>query len=129
MNVYIAAPLACARDARDWALTLIDHGHNVVSSWHAPGNAEEESPDDYCERRRILDVNTRDLDKADVVMALMRTGTPKAVYSEIGWALAWDIPVVWLHGPRIVNRCIYDAHALSHIAHSPTRALEILEHL
>ena len=129
MNIYIAAPLAEAYAAREWASCLRDYGFTVTSTWHDVVEDGEPEPGAEHMRAEILTVNLRDLEAADVLFAVMRTGVPRATYAEIGWALRAEKRVVFLHGARVVNTCLFDAHPLSYSTHSTTDALRWLQRL
>lgn len=117
LSAYLAAPLACATvDGEPQALasTLRAAGYAVTSRWHDMVVANEVDPTDDEKRKQILAMNLEDLDRADVVVALVDNPArePKATYGEITYALAKGKPVAWLHGPNGEGRNIFDAHAL-----------------
>ncbi len=110
MRIYLAAPLALVNDAKFASRHMVSRGHEVVSTWHEFVFRGDKDPLNPVARREILELNIRELEKAQFVVAIMTYGVPRATYSEIGYALALSIPVVWI-GDGNVN--IFNAHPLS----------------
>lgn len=130
MNIYIAAPLSYASRARSCAASLRFLGHVIVSTWHDSTDATAD-PTDPSVRARILRANVIDLASADCVIAMCDMGTPRATFTEIGWALAEGTPVVWVSRPTGEGRNIFDAHPLVYRVQSPadaTAALREIDH-
>lgn len=111
MKVYIAAALACAPVAAELAALLAGNGHRVVSSWHVGQTATVDPEDEYA-RSGTLRHNLCELRACDVAVVLAHLGEPRATFSEVGYALALDKRVVWLHAPSGAGRNIFDAHGL-----------------
>lgn len=112
MAVYMAASRDCAGQADEIANKLRQVGVTVVSRWH-DGQTKLVDPADPDIRNKILAENLKDLRACSTVVALMRDGSPKATYGEIGWALAEGREVIWI-GPEKGSEdplaCIFDAH-------------------
>ena len=127
MRVYVAAPLACASQARHWASLLRDNCLGVTSRWHDLVLEDDaRDPSDDQERQEILTQNLADLSRANAVLALMQTGTPRATNCELGYALALSLPVVWLSGPTDLNTNLFSSHPMVSLTRSGSNALEIL---
>jgi hypothetical protein len=112
--VYVAASREVAQEADRLASDLRARGYNVVSKWHMNVTAPIVDPSQHKVRQDILAANLKDMDEADVVVALMLEGKPKATYAEIGYALADGQLIVW-YGPDLPTEqdplsCIFDAH-------------------
>ncbi len=112
IDIYVAAPLATVKEAHaiGLALKLARPSVRLVSRWlHRCLERGPCDPDDQLEREVILANNIIDLERCDLVIALMGAGTPKGTIGDIVWALAKDTPVVW-----IANGCdgrnVWDAH-------------------
>ncbi len=98
VRVYVAAPRASAREARALVLALRAlqfPALRVVSRWINRCIADPVDPAGDDERSAILANNVIDLGWADIVIALMHRGAPRATVGDIVWALANDTPVVW----------------------------------
>ncbi len=112
IDIYIAAPLATARDAYavGLALKLACPNTELVSRWlHRCLEKSACDPDAPFEREVVLFNNIIDIERADIVIALTGNGTPKATFGDIVWALAKEKPVVWITN-RSMGRNIWDAH-------------------
>jgi nucleoside 2-deoxyribosyltransferase len=112
IDVYIAAPLATAREAYAVGLALKRASPNMelVSRWlHRCLEKPACDPDAPLEREVILWNNIIDIERADIVIALTGNGTPKATFGDIVWALAKEKPVVWIANWS-QGRNIWDAH-------------------
>jgi hypothetical protein len=123
-TVYVAAPRSEAHRADLVAGLFRDEGFEVSSKWHESGDPIVD-PSDHLIRSNILFSNTVDLMNADVVVALMDLGEPKATYCEIGYALACDKHVIWVNGIGLLNprACIYDSHPRVFVVEGPVNAL------
>jgi hypothetical protein len=114
VRVYVAAPRASARQARALVLALrTPHfpAIRLVSRWINRCIDDPGDPASEDERRTILANNVIDIGWADVVVALMHRGAPRATMGDIVWALANDTPVVWIANDD-EGRNIWDAHGL-----------------
>jgi hypothetical protein len=54
----------------------------------------------------------RNLERADVVVALTYRGQTETTMGTIGWALASGKPVIWIHGANARSRSVWDTHPL-----------------
>lgn len=120
--VYIAAPLGEARVAKMVAEELTQSGVHVCSTWHATATGSVD-PAAWGERVAVLAANLRDLEKADLVLALTAQGRPRATLSEIGYALALGREIVWLQGEAGEGGNIFDACESVTIAHTLDEAI------
>jgi hypothetical protein len=114
VRVYVAAPRASAREARALVLALRAlqfPALRIVSRWINRCIADPVDPAGDDERTAILANNVIDLGWADIVIALMHRGVPRATVGDIVWALANDTPVVWIASSDD-GRNIWDAHGL-----------------
>lgn len=112
MELYVAASRDCAGQADEVAKRLRELGATVVSRWH-DGQIKLVDPADRDVRNKILAANLEDLRRCSAVVALMHSGSPKATYAEIGWALAQKRRVFWIgpgEGADDPLACIFDAH-------------------
>lgn len=117
--IYIAAPIAGYYRAIDLASRLRAEGFPIVSTWHdrialelAHTQQVTPSDPDFEElRAKALSVNLSELVRAELVIALVNGGTPRATFGECGFALALKIPVVWVEGAA--RACLFDSHSLS----------------
>lgn len=109
IKVYLAAALSRAPYAEAVAAELREH-FEVISGWHARTQGVRVDPRDDEERTRLCALNLAELVTADVLVALVADGQPRATYGEIGYALALCKPVVFVHAGQ-VGRCILDAHS------------------
>lgn len=127
MKIYLASPLSENDYARTWRDTLVESGFLVVSTWHdLVTEHDARDPSDSDERASTLLRNLHELRSADVLLALMRSGIPRATNGEIGFAVALHKPVVWLAGPTSLNDNIFTAHALVQHTRSGSNALHLL---
>jgi len=117
LRVYMAASRDVAGDADQLAGRLaVRAGVEVVSRWHV-NETKLVDPTSPSVRSDILRANLDDLKRADVVVALMDRGAPRATYAEIGYALADGQWVIWLKphtlqpGEYDPRACIFDAHS------------------
>lgn len=110
--IYIAAPLSQASKCEALAAILRERGHFPVSSWHRVVTKLGLSADasDTVERKRVLDQNLRDLEAADMVVAITCDGLPRSTFFEIGYACKAGKPVVWV--PAKENNPLCDAHEM-----------------
>lgn len=126
-RVYVAGPRACAERANRIARALRDRGHSPVSRWHVEAKPLVD-PTNPSVRAEVLYDNTEDLVSADLILALMDEGHPRATYAEIGYALALDKKIVWVgRADDEVRACIYDSHPRVVRAHDDSEALAIVE--
>ena len=109
MRIYIAAPLACGYLARHAADSLRAERHTVLSTWHEIDRSGD--PLEHGSRLGQLAANLSELDAADVVVALMSHGTPRATNVEIGYAIARGKRVVW-QANNGENANLFNAHPL-----------------
>lgn len=112
LRVYVAAPLGERPRAWAAAQALRAQGFVIVSSWHDLHLDRDADPEDADERAYTAKACTREITRAQALLALTNQGTPRGTYVEIGMALAMAIPVFWLvpretHDPR---SCVFDAH-------------------
>lgn len=107
-RVYFAAPLALAPRARELAAILRERGCEILSTWIFTTDAVDPTREDV--RKNIMVGNLLDLMAADVVVALLDDGNPRATLVEIGYAIAKRKPVIWLHAEDGRGRNIFDAH-------------------
>lgn len=134
LRVYMAASRDVAGQADAIARQLTEANLEVVSRWHV-NETKLVDPSSLTVRSDILSANLDDLSKADVVVALMDRGSPRATYAEIGWALANRQYVVWLkpetlsEGEYDPRACIFDAHDNVRIAKSECEIVLRLEEL
>lgn len=122
--VYLAAPLAHAAACRLVAMTLRAIGADVCSTWHA--TTETVDPTDVPTREAILQANLADMDRAEIVVALLHEGTPRGALVEVGYALAMGIAVVWVQGPNGEGANIFDCHSRVKIVRSVGDAVRIV---
>ena len=106
--VYIAAPLGEYRTARDLAGVARGLGFVVASTWHdtVDGSVETSDP---ARRKALAATCVKELGRADAVLAWTARGTPRATLSEIGYALAFGKPVLWMQGPAGAGGNVFDA--------------------
>jgi nucleoside 2-deoxyribosyltransferase len=83
---------------------------SIVSTWHRRAKPKDKDPRDDEERAAILSSNLVEIERADVIVALVDDGEPHCTYGEIGYALAVGKPVVWVH-ESATGRNLLDAHA------------------
>jgi nucleoside 2-deoxyribosyltransferase len=96
----------------DLLRALLDRaGFHVVSRWTDRLRTQSVRPSRE-EMAAIHRANSAELDDADLVVAWTAAGTPRATYSEIGYALARGKPVLWLQGPNGEGSNSYDTEAL-----------------
>lgn len=128
-RIYVAGPRASAARANRVALTLRDRGHRPVSRWHVDAKPLVD-PLNPAVRAEVLYDNTEDLVSADLILALMDEGLPRATYAEIGYALALDKKIIWVGSLEDEARaCIYDSHPRVMRAKSDAESLEIVDKL
>lgn len=112
ISTYVASALSEAHVARLLVRSISAAGLRVVSRWHDAVTPGQCDPTDPHTRWGVLTDNLADLRRADVVVAYTATGTPRATFAEIGYALCLALPVVWLIGPGGEGRCLFTAHPL-----------------
>jgi nucleoside 2-deoxyribosyltransferase len=118
VRIYIAGSLRCVSEVRGLSHLLSESGFAIASTWHDVVEDGDADPTHPVDRSRTLSKNLSDLQRADVVVALVRDGAPRCTYVEIGYALALCKPVVWFTDDLGTGRCLGDAHALSSIVTS-----------
>ena len=129
LRVYIAGGRDLAGLADSIAADLSKLGVTVVSTWHV-GQDKLVDPAAHETRATILAKNLADLKQADVVLALMFDGKPRATFGEIGHALADGARVVWWAKDGDDERaCIFDAHPSVTRVTSLRDAVKALEQL
>ncbi len=111
-RVYVAGPL----NAKAAVVTIVrflqeKESLEVVSRWHElPAEITSADPTDLGERRRLNDANIHDIKRAELMVAWTMSGTPRATYSEIGYALAKGKTVFWIQGHNHRGANLFDAH-------------------
>lgn len=111
MKVYVAAPYAEAKRAQAFANELSVFGPEyIVSTWHRDALPVDSTDDSVLAAGMWQDIT--ELERAEVVVALTSRGSPRATFSEIGWALARGKVVVWVHGPAREGTNIFAQHGL-----------------
>lgn len=83
---------------------------DIVSTWHRRAKPKDKDPRDDAERAAVLTDNLADIERCDVLVALLDDGEPKATWAELGYALAIGKAAVSVHDSA-TGRCLFDAHA------------------
>jgi nucleoside 2-deoxyribosyltransferase len=126
MKIYIATALGNFQEARDWAEKFRAAGHKVTSKWIDSVDSESIDPTLFESRYEILTSNLYDLKSADVVFVITRDESGKATYSEIGYALALGMRVVWFI-PGYIGGNIFDVHSLVDLAFFESEVMGMID--
>ena len=117
MRVYIAGTFNDERiSSGDIVTTLESLGHVVTSQWHRPGKwLGEAKRASENERYLIASQNFKDIDEAEVIVAVPLAGHPlRGCHVEVGYAIGTKKPVFVLGDVGSLNAMA--THALvSHI--------------
>lgn len=124
--IYVASAFGEIHFAKAIAHELQEHGYRIRSTWHETAKPGATDPLDG-RRADIFKVNRDDLESADVVVAFVARGTPRAAYCEIGFAIAQAKPVIWWVGPEGEGRNTFDAYEKSEIVDSFDELFEALQ--
>ena len=106
MNIYVAGTFHDPRiSSGEIVETLKGLGHTIVSRWHDPNVWQSESRQTTYElRRSIAEGNYRDIDAADVVVAIpLKDHHLRGMHAEIGYALGIKTPVYVLGDHMSLN--------------------------
>lgn len=111
-TVYVASAFGVYAEAHRLAVALTDARFEVASRWHGLAkNGEKETSDAALKRSRMV-MNLADLARSDVMVFWTATGTPRAGYVEVGYALARGIPILWVQDGSGAGSCLADGHPL-----------------
>lgn len=111
MKLYMAGPYGEALRVNAIGNELSVYGaHYILSTWHVNPLPAEAVDDSVLAAGMWQDI--AQLERCEVVVAVTSRGTPRATYSEIGWALARGKSVVWVHGPERAGTNVFAQHGL-----------------
>lgn len=105
LRVYVTAEGPSKLIAATLASMLHDQGHVIVSRWHK----ESEPRSDLTSMLAALRDRTKALRSADVVVAWSATDEPHAVVGDVGYALAFGLPVLWAKNHEDRRPHLYEA--------------------
>lgn len=106
MKIYVAGTRHDPRIADGSLVAELQRlGHTITSHWHDPGVREaEEARATYEDRLRIATANYRDLDAAELVLAVPYAGHHlRGAHAEIGYAIGVGKRVFVLGAPADFN--------------------------
>lgn len=105
LRVYVAAESPSKLIAATLASRIHDQGHVIVSRWHK----EPEPRSDYTNMLAALRDRTKAIRSADVMVAWSATDEPHAVVGDVGYALAFGLPVLWVKRSDEPRAHLYEA--------------------
>jgi len=105
LRVYVTGEGPSKLITATLASKLHEQGHDIVSTWHK----ESEPRSDYTSMLATLRDRTKALRSADVLVAWSVTDEPHAVVGDVGYALAFGLPVLWVKSVEDRRPHLYEA--------------------
>ncbi len=105
LRVYVTGEGPSKLVTATLASMLGEQGHDIVSTWHKEG----EPRSDYTSMLATLRDRTKALRSADVLVAWSVTDEPHAVVGDVGYALAFGLPVLWVKSVEDRRPHLYEA--------------------